>query len=170
MDNNLYDYPGNIYSGLAASHKVTLSELKRKQLAVSLLRLAVFITGLLITVWAFTFTVPAGIVSLTLSIAVFLYLVVRYGEIESEITVTDNLIRINTSELNALEGDFSSFDGGSEFIDPGHDFSADLDIFGDDSLFRYLNRCVTGSGKSQLAGWLSFPLKSERIFVQGRRL
>ena len=159
MDNNLYDYPGNIYSGLAASHKVTLSELKRKQLAVSLLRLAVFITGLLITVWAFTFTVPAGIVSLTLSIAVFLYLVVRYGEIESEITVTDNLIRINTSELNALEGDFSSFDGGSEFIDPGHDFSADLDIFGDDSLFRYLNRCVTGSGKSQLAGWLSFPFE-----------
>jgi len=94
---------------------------------------------------------------LALSLAVFLFLVIRYVELESEISVTENLIRINTSELNALDGDFSSFDGGSEFIDPGHDFSADLDIFGDDSLFRYLNRCVTGSGKSQLAGWLSSP-------------
>ncbi len=54
-------------------------------------------------------------------------------------------------------GIFRPFDGGSDLIDPKHDFSGDLDLFGDDSLFRFLNRTVTGSGRSQLAGWLSEP-------------
>jgi hypothetical protein len=158
MENKSTEYLRRVYSGFAESHQVSLSELKRKQLMISLIRLAVFIAGLLLTIWAFTFSVPAGIVSLMLSLAVFLFLVIRYVELEAGISVTGNLIRINKSELNAIDGDFSSFDGGREFIDPGHDFSADLDIFGDDSLFRYLNRCVTGSGKSQLAGWLLSPI------------
>ena len=42
-------------------------------------------------------------------------------------------------------------------IDSKHDFSGDIDLFGDDSLFRYLNRSVTGPGRSILAGWLSDP-------------
>ena len=107
MDIKSPENPRKVYSGFAASHQVSLSELKRKQLMISLLRLTVFIAGLLITIWAFTYSVPAGIVSLALSLAVFLFLVIRYGEIESEISVTGNLIMINTSELNALDGDFS---------------------------------------------------------------
>ena len=47
--------------------------------------------------------------------------------------------------------------------DPHHDFSNDVDLFGDDSLFQYLNRTVTGYGRDILAGWLSdpYPLAAE---------
>ena len=81
----------------------------------------------------------------------------KFEDYSDKIAITENLVRINLNEISALDGDFSPFDGGSDLIDPRHDFSGDLDLFGDDSLFRYLNRTVTGSGRYQLAGWLSEP-------------
>ncbi len=38
-----------------------------------------------------------------------------------------------------------------------HDFSEDIDLFGEDSLFRYLNRTVTGYGREILSGWVADP-------------
>jgi hypothetical protein len=49
------------------------------------------------------------------------------------------------------------FKDGSCFSHAGHDFSYDLDIFGESSLFQYLNRTCTGYGREVLAGWLSDP-------------
>jgi len=98
-----------------------------------------------------------GVISLLFTIASFLFLVMKFEDYSDKIAITENLVRINLNEISALDGDFSPFDGGSDLIDPRHDFSGDLDLFGDDSLFRYLNRTVTGSGRYQLAGWLSEP-------------
>jgi len=61
-------------------------------------------------------------------------------------------------ELQALEHTFSQFDNGEEFINPRHAFSFDLDLFGDGSLFQFLNRTSTISGKNVLAEWLQSPL------------
>ena len=60
-------------------------------------------------------------------------------------------IEINEQELRAIQYDFSDFDSGNEYIDPAHLYTYDLDVFGDYSLFQYINGTSTPVGKQQLA-------------------
>ena len=57
----------------------------------------------------------------------------------------------------ALEHRFSDFDGGKEFLNPSHFNSYDLDLFGNGSVFQFINRTSTLSGKQKLACWLQSP-------------
>ena len=147
----------NTYLDIRNKNEALLAKLKKNQLFVSLLRLLVFIAGSILSGLAFSNSAIAGILTLLLAIIFFLFLVIKFVRYSNEIIFTENIIRINNNEINALNGDYSAFDGGSDMNDPKHDFSGDIDLFGDDSLFRYLNRTVTGPGRSQLAGWLSEP-------------
>ena len=67
----------------------------------------------------------------------------------------ENLLRINEHEAKSLTGDVSGFANGSEFIDPHHPYTHDLDIFGDGSLFQSVSRCNTIRGKQRMASRLS---------------
>ncbi len=147
----------NTYIDLKQKNEILLAGLKKQHLIISLVRLFVFIAGGILAAFAFSHSVIWGVISLLLAFASFLFLVMKFEDYSDKIAITENLVRINLNEISALDGDFSPFDGGSDLIDPRHDFSGDLDLFGDDSLFRYLNRTVTGSGRYQLAGWLSEP-------------
>ena len=53
-------------------------------------------------------------------------------------------------ELQLKRYDFEGIDTGKEYIDPTHDFSNDLDIFGKKSLFAYLNRSASIIGQQKL--------------------
>lgn len=147
----------NTYLDIRNKNEALLAKLKKNQLFVSLLRLLVFIAGSILSGLAFSISVITGILTLLVAIIFFLFLVIKFVRYSNEIIFTENIIRINNNEINALNGDYSAFDGGLDMNDPKHDFSGDIDLFGDDSLFRYLNRTVTGPGRSQLAGWLSEP-------------
>ena len=46
---------------------------------------------------------------------------------------------------------------GARFNDPHHVYAADLDLFGDASLFQLLSTARTRIGEERLAGWLLFP-------------
>lgn len=148
---------GKTYAVLKQRNEILLSGLKKQQLLISLLRLFVFVAGGILSGIAFSFTVTGGIFALLSTVISFLFLVKKFEDYSGKITFTQNLVTVNGNEINALEGDYSAFDGGSDLIDSSHDFSADIDLFGEDSLFRYLNRTVTGSGRSHLARWLSEP-------------
>ncbi|MEO0734887.1 MAG: hypothetical protein AAFZ52_18765, partial [Bacteroidota bacterium] len=77
------------------------------------------------------------------------------------------------TELRALNHDFSRFADGVEFLEPGHPYTLDLDIFGPHSLFQFLNRTVTAPGKERLAVALLAPKTAEeraRTQVQGKAL
>lgn len=67
---------------------------------------------------------------------------------------TEELLRINQLETDALNGKYTDGAQGDEFLDPGHPYANDLDLFGENSLFQQLNRTVTASGTRQLADWL----------------
>ena len=70
-----------------------------------------------------------------------------------------SLAKINQNEADAISGDMSAFETGDSYIDPKHDFSYDIDLFGHSSLFQYLNRTVTDYGRDILAEWLSDPYR-----------
>ncbi len=64
------------------------------------------------------------------------------------------LITINKVELNSLDYKFDDLPGGEEYICDKHHYSSDLDLFGKQSLFQFINRTTTMFGKDQLASWL----------------
>lgn len=54
-------------------------------------------------------------------------------------------------ELCYLHNDFSHFDNGKRYVDPNHEYTFDMDIFGNLSLYNRLCRAVTTGGADRLA-------------------
>lgn len=149
--------PRDIYLLNAEKNNLLCNKQKKLLLTLSLLRLFVFAGGAALTIAGFTISPAAGIGSALITIITFLFLLNRYEFNLEKKEFYANLETINRNEINALKGDYSPFNDGSRWINPDHDFSNDTDLFGKDSLFRFLNRTVTGHGRDILAGWLSEP-------------
>lgn len=81
----------------------------------------------------------------------FVYLVILYLKKTEILNHYKNLITINTNELNVLNNEYSSFYSGDDYINREHGYSYDLDLFGDGSIYQYLNRTVTLVGRELLA-------------------
>ena len=52
--------------------------------------------------------------------------------------------------MNVLKRDYLNLDDGSEFLNPKHFYSYDIDLFGKGSFFQYCNRTATVEGKYKL--------------------
>ena len=92
------------------------------------------------------------------ALILFIFLVKKNIELDKK---RQNLIALKNfaeNELLALEHSFLHFKDGKEFADIEHFFSYDLDLFGEGSLFQFLNRTATINGKHKLADWLIKPL------------
>jgi len=63
----------------------------------------------------------------------------------------ESLRSVYQKELNYLDGNFSGFASGEQYVNPRHAFSLDLDIFGPQSLFHRINRTVTTGGSDFMA-------------------
>lgn len=72
------------------------------------------------------------------------------------------LIHINETEIQFLENNYFNFGNGAEFQTAEHPYASDIDVLGDNSLYQYLNRTNTISGKKKLAfSLLNFHHKEE---------
>jgi hypothetical protein len=137
----------------------------RKLLVLSVLRLVVFVSGFILAWLGFTLGPVYGILILLFSTGVFLYLLKLFSLHSHRKIFLGNIALLNRNEAAALTGDLSPFDNGDRYIDRDHFFSYDVDLFGDNSLFQFLNRCVTGYGREVLADWLQSPynLRTELV-------
>ncbi|MCK3682707.1 hypothetical protein [Maribellus sp. YY47] len=72
------------------------------------------------------------------------------------------LKQLTEEELLALDHSFLHFKNGAEFLDTNHFFSYDLDLFGDGSLYQFLNRTSTVGGAKKLASWFVNPSKNKK--------
>ncbi|MFZ1237257.1 MAG: DNA mismatch repair protein MutS [Prevotella sp.] len=99
-----------------------------------------------------------GAIVLLLALLSFVsYIFIRHFDVINDqyIHDLDALHKVYQNELLYLDGDFSCFDDGQQYINPNHPFTFDLDIFGRDSLFQRINRTVTTGGSDFLAAQLS---------------
>src|SRR5471030_3247956 len=84
-------------------------------------------------------------------IIIFLVLVFYHNNIFEYKRKLDLLIAINGKGLKRLSGQFRKFkDNGSEYLDDAHSFINDLDVFGNNSIFQYINDTVTKGGRGEL--------------------
>ncbi len=145
------------YLNQAASLRTKVEKEKKVLFIIGVLRLIVFIGGMILIYLSFVLSKYTGIAALVFFVSLFLFLL-RYDALHTSLKVyLENLEIINLNEAKALDGDFSMFNEGNTFIRSDHDFTYDADIFGPSSLFQYLCRTCTGYGSQVLAGWLSDP-------------
>ncbi|GAA0875722.1 MutS family DNA mismatch repair protein [Wandonia haliotis] len=87
-------------------------------------------------------------------LGVFLWLVSRFTDLSEKHAFYERLVAMNQAEKAALRKEYTAFDSGSEFSDPGHPYAIDMDLFHKNGLFAFLNRTATRSGKRMLAQYL----------------
>lgn len=91
-------------------------------------------------------------------ILLFIYLVGKHNKIKNNHKYACEIHKINEEALERLAGNWNKFkDTGLEFQDDSHSFSNDLDIFGQGSLFQYINTTTTYMGRLALKRYLTYP-------------
>jgi hypothetical protein len=127
--------------------------------------LRLFVAVMFLITLYFGFTNPPLLYFLIVIGLVFVMLMRYHGKLFQEKTHLENLVKINDLELKALSGNRTGLDPGTEFINPHHPYSHDLDIFGEGSLFQFINRCNTRVGRKKMADRLAYPLLSKNDVV-----
>jgi hypothetical protein len=145
------------YKSRTVKHYNDAARLRRKVTVISFLRLFVFIGGITLTVICFGLGPFYGAGALIISVLAFFFLLKRYSDLSDEADFSSKMSTVNLNEALAMAGDWSAFDAGDKWSDSSHDFSNDIDLFGKDSLFQYLNRTFTGYGREVFARWLADP-------------
>ena len=74
-------------------------------------------------------------------------------------------IKKYANEIESMQLNLSAFDKATDAIDPTHDYTYDLDVFGNQSLFQLLNRTTTPSGRETLIHWLNNHLTSKSEII-----
>lgn len=145
-----------------------LSQTKAQINRISLLRVLLFVAGFAGLIlfyrsgtWAVVLTVCCTFLPFFILVKVHNRLYFRKEQLETQ-------LKLNQDELKGLEGDYSVFDEGREFIDAGHPYSYDLDLFGRKSLFQALGRTCTHIGKQTLATWMQHHLM-EKAAIETRQ-
>ncbi|MBN2616183.1 MAG: hypothetical protein JXR71_10875 [Bacteroidales bacterium] len=101
-------------------------------------------------------------------ITVFILLILRHVRLYREKQRNGQLLKINQTELELMDGNTGSKDEGQLFLEPDHPFAGDLDVFGKRSLFQLIDRCVTHMGLNRLSKTLKDPL-SRKDSLQSRQ-
>jgi DNA mismatch repair ATPase MutS len=156
------------YLSAAKAFTVQKNSEDKLLLILSVLRLIIFIGGFIAICFGFFESFITGLILLIAVMSAFFFALKTYSVHSEKREFLGNLIVINRNEADAVSGDHSAFETGISYIDTSHDFSNDVDLFGNSSLFQYLNRTVTGYGRDTVAKWLSepFALSTELITRQ----
>lgn len=127
----------------------------QKQLKwLSLLRFLIF-SGSLFLLYCFWANASFMFAILFIGIIAFVVVLNKYLLLTKNKNLLQELIAINITEIEALEGGYESLDSGEEFKDASHFYSYDIDLFGQGSFFQFLNRTCTQAGKLKLSGLLA---------------
>jgi Flp pilus assembly protein TadB len=139
-------------------------QLQKRYERLSLVRLAVFVAAILITIFLWSLSWVAVLFFIGVFIAAFYRFVVWHQAIQESARHHEELARINASEIDVLAHRYQQFPTGAHFLDMEHPYALDLDLFGDYSFFQYACRASTSIGQARLAGYLLHPLtRPERL-------
>ncbi len=144
------------YKKNISNYEEKLSKVSSTFLIVVYLRLAVFVGTILLTYILWNEKSLITIIAIS-GIVLFIYLIRKTVDLSYQKKYTENILKINKSEILALNGDYSDFENGNQYIETFHDYSYDIDMFGEKSFFQYINRCKTIGGRDKLANGLQNP-------------
>lgn len=154
MKNAQYDAAIATYQSRLDRYSSEYQTLNRKLGFFGFTRLIFFLTALACVYFYFEANRSEWLIAAFSLFGLFLVFVRIYQRTKDKSDFTDALITINKTEIEFLDGRPSPYEDGDEYVDPHHPYSYDLDLFGKDSLFAFLNRTTTSYGRQHLADTL----------------
>lgn len=149
--------PIQTYQQLLDKYSGQFLALQARLRVLSVVRLALFVLSIITGYYYFKTDQTLLILVSIPSLVGFLVLIRIYDNRKRTLDVTKALKSINQTEIDLLNGSPSSYEDGSSFIDVHHPYSYDLDLFGQGSLYQYLNRTTTSFGRNSLSENLLHP-------------
>ena len=153
--------PLHTYQDIILKTEGELKTVKQKIYHIGTLKLLLFAAGVIGIVYFWSSGWTYALAAFIIPLIPFLYLTKRQNLLFYKKDYLEKKTEINQQEIKAINDDFECFDGGNEFVDPSHLYSYDLDIFGNRSIFQYLNRTSTELGKKRLAAWFNAHLRKK---------
>jgi len=141
--------PSTFYKEQIELNKTESKRIYKQMSLLSVLRLSVFVVivfGIYLYFDQWQVAAAIGI----LGTAIFLFLLSRYTDIKAKRALHKRLVTINEDELKIASGDFHHRADGSQFQNPKHFFSLDIDLFGKGSFFQFINRTAIKEGAEKL--------------------
>lgn len=144
-----------------------LNRLKKKKPVFGWLRLGV--VGAIALAFYFLWQVgPIYLIAASiLLVLIFARLVYADVANHEKIVFAQKMLDHLQNEIKALNGEFI-FANGQSFLLKDHPYAADLDIFGENSLFQFLNRTTSEPGSAVLADFLQ--KKAEKNIITDRQM
>ncbi len=146
----LYDF----YSNSLNCYSRQCERVQRRLKLLSFSRVGVFI-AILMVLFVFRNTVLWATLLALIGMGFFLFLIRYYEDVKTKYRLLHALVKINHTEIEVLQHKLAALPEGDEYIDPEHEYSHDLDLFGKGSFFQYLNRTQIEDGRQLLAGLLT---------------
>jgi DNA mismatch repair ATPase MutS len=163
-DTSLVEKLEIVYKERIKKSNLLIKKLKKWDLLFIIVKLLLFISGVFLFFKFFPGKLNLSFLYSGVFFAAFVVSVLFHEIILKKINYFHTLIRINENEIKMPEQQFlPEIDNGEDFIDPGHYYTSDLDVFGERSLFHTINRTVTGIGRERLAQSLRTPCKVKAI-------
>ena len=157
------------YSQKSKTLEFELKKFKKKGSLFYLLRLFSFLgfiaSAIIFVVSEYNFFYLLGSIFL---ISLFLYAVQSDFQLNRKRRLVEAKISVAENELKYLNHQYTEFDGGERFTSKNPHLAGDFDLFGNGSLYQYLNRCVTSHGNELLADCLSFAEKNTSKIIENQ--
>jgi len=162
-DESRLENPKGIYERRRKYYNKMLEKQNKALSIMSNLRLIVALAGIGNTVFLYVSKSYSLILTIPLTyIIIFIYLVLRHNKSKNTKKYISSLYKINDDALKRLNGDWKTFvDTGDEFCDENHSFAKDLDVFGQGSLYQWINVAKTYMGRQKLKKLLTEPCTSK---------
>lgn len=155
--------PLEIYQQLLEKYQQETKQFRKKLQLLSTIRLAIFIASLFFFYCYLKTDTLLLLAVAILCLGTFLYFIRLYDIQKRKLDITEALATINKNEINILNGMPAPYENGKAYINTHHSYTYDLDIFGENSLYQFINRTTTSFGKEALASSLLNPSKDEII-------
>ncbi len=143
-----------------------LNILYKKRSAIAWIRFGIFVAVCLAVYFLWSNGFVAIITAVICAIAVFLIAVSKDADNKNTIKNLETLLSINKDEINYLHQKFSNKYDGKNLEPPHHAYAKDLDVFGQSSLFQYINRCNAEQAINLFIERLLRALGKEEIILQ----
>ena len=137
--------------------------IRKRTTLYAFLRLLFFVAAILLFILFFQENLILSISLSLLSFASLLLFVSMTQKLSGRKILLEQLVAINQNEIQCLNGNIESFDGGGIYQDDDHNYTSDLDIFGKNSLYQFLNRTGLYKGGEKLAAWLIHGIPPDKI-------
>jgi hypothetical protein len=155
--------PIDFYEQSAARLSVRIRSLQDRLFWMAMARLAAFI--LLVFTLYYHFSTGRNLYLLIAAEAVLFIVLLRvFFRVKAAKNLAEQLLFVNQNEIAVLKGGANGFDPGAAAT-PVSLYHDDLDIFGNGSLYHFLNRTTTSHGTSRLSQLVDEPFTTRNVIV-----